>query len=250
MFDLNGRTALVTGSSRGIGRGIALSLASAGADIVVNYKESLKEANEVVDSIVKTGRSAVAVKADVTKEEEVKTMMDACINTFGRLDILVNNTGTTRNENIFDTTLENWQKIVDTNLTSCFLCSKYALEIMKKRGFGRIIQVSSIVGHRGALYGHVHYGATKSGQLGFTKTLAYTAAPYGITVNSIAPGLIATELLYKTHGEHEIEVLSKSIPLGLGKVEDVGAAAVYLSSDEAGFITGATIDINGGMYLR
>ena len=124
------------------------------------------------------------------------------------------------------------------------------MEIMKKQKKGRIIQISSVVAQRGALFGHVHYAATKSGQIGFTKTLARTGAPYNITVNAIAPGIIATELLYQTHGEDGVKELDKSIPLGLGHIEDVGYAAVFLASDEAAYITGATLDINGGANFR
>jgi 3-oxoacyl-[acyl-carrier protein] reductase len=250
MFDLSGKVALVTGASRGLGKGIALALAEAGADVIVNYMSAQSCADEVVAQITSMGRRSIAIKADVSSEADVDSMFETIVKEFGRLDILVNNAGTTRDEDIFETTLENWKKILDTNLTSAFLCSKNAMKIMKEQKAGRIIQISSIVGQRGALYGHVHYGATKSGQVGFSKTLARTAAPYGITVNSIAPGLIGTELLYQTHGDEEIKKLSETIPLGLGTIEDVGAAAVYLASDEARYMTGATLDLNGGMNMR
>ena len=145
---------------------------------------------------------------------------------------------------------EDWDRIIRTNLTSGMLCSRAAMEIMREQKSGRIIFISSVVGERGALFGHVHYAATKSGQIGMVKTLARTAAPLGITVNAIAPGVILTELLVQTHGEAGVKALGDDIPLGLGSVEDIGAAAVYLASDEAHYVTGATIDVNGGTNFR
>jgi NAD(P)-dependent dehydrogenase (short-subunit alcohol dehydrogenase family) len=169
---------------------------------------------------------------------------------FGSLDILINNAGTTKSQDIFETSEEDWDFIIETNLKSCFLCSKEAMRIMKEQGAGRIVNISSIVGERGALYGHVHYASTKSGIFGFTKTLARTAAPLGITVNAIAPGIIETELLFQTHGEDEVGKLSKSVMLGLGRVRDIGLGAAYLCGEGGRYITGTTLDINGGMYLR
>lgn len=251
MFNLNGKVALVTGASRGLGKGIALALANAGADIIVNYLSNKKEAEAVSKMIKQMGKNVLTVQADVSKEQAVKQMFSQVYEEFGRLDILINNAGTTKAQDITQTSLEEWDNILRINLTSNFLCSKCAVEIMKEQKIkGRIIQISSIVGQRGALFGHVHYASTKSGQIGFTKTLARTLATDGITVNAVAPGIIATELLYKTHGEDDVEQLSQSVPLGLGSIEDIGAAVVFLSSDEARYITGATLDVNGGMYLR
>ena len=167
-----------------------------------------------------------------------------------KLDILVNNAGTSQDKDIFEIEKEDWDRIIRINLTSGYLCSKLAMEKMAAQKSGRIIFISSVVGERGALFGHIHYAATKSGQIGITKTLARTAAPYNITVNAIAPGIIETELLYQTHGADGVAELGKTIPLGLGKVEDIGAAAVYLCSDEARYVTGATLDVNGGTNFR
>lgn len=250
MFSLNGKVALVTGSSRGIGRGIALALAEAGADIVVNCMGNVAAAEEVAQKIGEMGRKALVLKADVSDPVQVKEMFDQIMKTFNRLDILVNNAGTSQDKDIFEMTYEDWDRIIKTNLTSGMICSKAAMEIMREQNSGRIIFISSVVGERGALFGHIHYAATKSGQIGITKTLARTAAKHNITVNAIAPGLIRTELLVQTHGEEGVEELGASIPLGLGKIEDVGAAAVYLASDEAGYVTGATLDVNGGANFR
>ena len=192
MKSLKGNVALVTGASRGLGRGIALTLAKNGADIIINFRSSQEEAETLKQQIGEMGCKAFLAKADVSKEEDVQKLFESISEEFGHLDILVNNAGTTKAQNILETSLDDWNFIINTNLTSVFLCSKAALKMMKNQGFGRIINISSIVGHRGALYGHVHYAATKSGMFGFTKTLARTAAPFGVTVNCIAPGIIET----------------------------------------------------------
>lgn len=249
-LELSGMTALVTGASRGIGRGIALVLAEKGADIFVNYLNNEKEALKASEEITALGRKAIPVRADVSSEKDVRDMFLKIQKTGKNLDILVNNAGTTKSQDIFETSLEDWEHVMKTNLRACFLCSKSAMEMMREQKSGRIVNISSIVGHRGALYGHVHYAATKSGIFGFTKTLALTGAKYGITVNAVAPGIIETELLFKTHGKEEVEKLSASVPLGLGKVRDVGLGVAYLCGEGGRYITGATIDINGGMYLR
>lgn len=250
MFSLNGKVALVTGSSRGIGRGIALALAEAGADVIVNCVGNLEAAEEVAEKIRAFGKNALVIKADVGEETQVKAMFSEIMKTFGRLDILVNSAGTSQDKDIFEMTHDDWDRIIRTNLTSGMLCSKEAMNIMREQNHGRIIFISSVVGERGALFGHIHYAATKSGQIGITKTLARTGAKYNITVNAIAPGMIATELFIATHGDDGAKELGASVPLGLGKVEDVGAAAVYLASDEASYVTGATLDVNGGANFR
>jgi NAD(P)-dependent dehydrogenase (short-subunit alcohol dehydrogenase family) len=196
------------------------------------------------------GRKALVIQADVGEEEQVDIMFEKIKSEFGRLDILVNNAGTSQDKDIFAMDKSDWDRIIKTNLTSGMLCSKRAMEMMREQNFGRIIFISSVVGERGALYGHIHYAATKSGQIGITKTLARTGAPYNITVNAIAPGFIATELFLQTHGEEEMKKLAASVPLGIGSLEDVGYAAVYLASDEARYVTGATLDVNGGNNFR
>lgn len=250
MFDLSGKVVMVTGSSQGLGRGMILGMAEAGANVIINDIVIKESALQLVEQVKAIGRDAIAIQANVSQEEDVQRLFHVAVEKYGRLDILVNNAGTSRAETIGETSLQSWNEIINNNLTSTFLCSKYAMDIMMPQQSGRIISISSVVGHQGALYGHVHYAASKSGQIGFTKTLARTAAPYGITVNAIAPGIIETELLLQTHGDEKIKTLTESVPLGLGKLEDVAAAAVFLASDEARYITGVTLDVNGGLYLR
>jgi 3-oxoacyl-[acyl-carrier protein] reductase len=244
------QVALVTGASRGLGRGIAMALAEAGANVIVNYRSSRAEAERVVERIGALNRRSIAVQADVSSEADVRRLFAEIEAEFGRLDILVNNAGTSQPRDIFEETLEDWHHIIDTNLTSCFLCSKAAMTIMRDQGSGRIVNISSIVGQRGALFGHVHYAAAKSGMLGFARTLARTAAPLGITVNCVAPGIIDTELLRQTHGDSQVAELAAGVPLGLGTVRDVGLAVAFLCGEGGRYITGATLDVNGGMLLR
>ncbi|MBR5746107.1 MAG: 3-oxoacyl-ACP reductase FabG [Clostridia bacterium] len=250
MFDLTGKIALVTGSSRGIGRGIALAFARQGADVVINCAGNVAAAEKTAEDARALGVRALVYKADVSEEDQVAAMFDKIMAEFGRLDILVNCAGTSQDKNIFEMDKADWDRIIKTNLTSGMLCSKRAMEIMRGQKSGRIIFISSVVAERGALFGHVHYAATKAGQIGIVKSMARTAAPLGITVNAIAPGLIATELLVQTHGEEGVKELGANIPLGLGEPADVGAAAVYLASDEAKYVTGATLDVNGGANFR
>jgi len=249
MKELKNKAALVTGASRGLGKDIALELACKGANVIVNYYSEKNQADIVVEKIRQLECKAISIQADVGNEADVEQMFKQIDSELGSIDILVNNAGTTKAHDIFETELDEWNMIIRTNLTSAFLCSKAAMKRMNK-GFGRIINISSIVGQRGALFGHVHYAASKSGMFGFTKTLARTAAPLGITVNCIAPGIINTELLVQTHGETEIKNLADSVPLGLGICRDVGLAVVFLAGDGGRYITGATIDVNGGMNLR
>lgn len=250
MESLIGKTALVTGSTRGLGKGIALVLAEKGADVIVNGLTANDSTKEVVESIRSMGRKSSFIQADVSSEEGVKVMFETIKKEFGGLDILVNNAGTDKSQNIFDTSLLDWEFIMKTNIGSCFLCSKYAMEIMKERKGGCIINVSSVVGHQGALKGHVHYSASKSGMFGLAKALARTGAPLGIRVNSIAPGVIETELSRTTHGEEGMKKLEESIPLGLGNTRDVGLSVAFLCGEGGRYITGSTIDINGGLYFR
>lgn len=249
MFALKNKTALVTGAARGLGAGIALALAEAGANVIVNDFRA-DEAAKICKKIAAMRRKTMCIEADVSDATEVKKMFASLRARFQSLDILVNNAGTSKDQNIFETAPADWDYILKTNLTSAFLCCKAAISIMRRQRSGRIINIVSVAGQRGALYGHVHYAATKSGLIGFTKTLARTAAPYNITVNAIAPGIIATDLLYKTHGAQTVRKLAASVPLGLGTARDIGLAAVYLAGEGGRYITGATLDVNGGMNFR
>jgi NAD(P)-dependent dehydrogenase (short-subunit alcohol dehydrogenase family) len=250
ILELEGKVALVTGAVRGIGKGIALVLAEKGADIIINDKNLNYEGEALVSQIQALGRKTLMIEADVSIEADVKIMFSEIQKKFGRLDILVNNAGTSQAKDIFDSTLEDWHYILETNLTSCFLCSKEAMTMMAVQHSGRIINISSVVGERGALFGHVHYAATKSGMIGMTKTLARTGAPLGITVNAVAPGIIETELLFKTHGAEGVEKLSAGIPMGLGKPRSIGLAVAYLAGEGGSYITGTSIDVNGGINMR
>ncbi len=249
MFELTDKKALVTGSSRGIGREIAITFARQGATVAVNYANNREEALKVVKEIEKLGKKPLCIKCDVSNEYDVQSMFDIIRREWGGIDILVNNAGTNINQDIFDTSYEDWKKIMGINLDGAFLCSKQAMIMMKKKNYGRIINISSLAAHQGTMNGAVHYGASKAGQIGFGKTLARTGAKHNITVNNIAPGLTATELL-RARPEEEISKLAEGVPLGIGKVADIAAAAVFLASEEAGYITGQTLDVNGGWLMR
>ncbi len=248
-FRLDGKIALVTGAGRGIGAAIARAFAAAGALVAVNDLDAAA-ATRSADAIAAAGGRAMALPGDVGMPDAVDRIFDA-LAAQGGIDVLVNNAGTTRDETIFDITLESWNELLRINLTSAFLCSKRAMAMMRdqSRG-GRIIVMGSVTGHQGALYGHLHYATTKAGLHGFAKTLARTGAPLGITVNAIAPGIVETELLHRTHGADGVATLERLVPAGLGKPEDIGAAALNLASEAGRQVTGAVLDVNGGMLMR
>jgi 3-oxoacyl-[acyl-carrier protein] reductase len=251
MFRLDGKIALVTGAARGLGAGIALALARAGARaVVVNDLGDSADSRRTCDAIRATGVQALFIAADVRDEHAVEAMFRAIDEAFHRIDILVSNAGVVRREDIFETTLEGWREVVDTHLTGFFLCARAAMVRMREQRSGRIVVNSSVTAFRGSVRGFVHYSAAKSGQIGMVRTLARTAAPFGVTVNAVAPGVIETAMLRTAHGEEGIREIAKEIPLGLGEIDDVAAAVVFLASDEAKHITGATIDVNGGFYFR
>lgn len=250
MSELTDQVAIVTGASRGLGRGIAQVLAEKGAHVVVNCLAARQAAEEVAATIIQQGRRALVVQADVSRPEGVQQLFDQTMAEFSRLDILVNNAGTSQPKDVFELTADDWEWMMRTNLTSCFLCSQAAMRIMAEQKCGRIVNISSVVGHQGALFGHLHYAATKSGMLGVTMTLARTAAPLGITVNAVAPGCIETELLHQTLGDQRVDEMRCKIPLGLGTARDVGLAVAYLCGEGGRYVTGVTLDVNGGLYMR
>lgn len=242
---LSGKVALVTGSSRGIGRGIALEMAREGADIVVNYILSEVEAKRVSRSIEEMGRKALVVKADVSKLDQVETMRKQALNEFAGVDILVNNAGIHQHLKSWETSHADWKRILEVNLDGTFLCSRTFSPEMRAKKWGRIINVSSIVAFIGTDH-EAHYGASKAAVLGLTRALALELAPYNITVNAVSPGLIETDMTSASTPEQRRKEI-QLIPLGrIGQPSDIAYAAAFLASDRASFITGQTIHVNGG----
>ena len=243
---LNGKIALVTGASRGIGRAIAVELAKQGADIVVNYVKDEQEASKVVDEIKNLGNKSVALKADVSDFNEVSKMFEKIKGEFGRLDILVNNAGITKDRSLKKMTQEEWSKVIETNLGSVYNVTKNALPLMQKNS--RIISISSIVGLYGN-FGQANYAASKAGIIGFTKSLAKELGRHGITVNVIAPGFIESEMTKKI-GFLKKKILTYMIPLKRsGMPEDVANLAAFLASDKSSYITGQVISVSGGLVI-
>ncbi|UPW84105.1 3-oxoacyl-[acyl-carrier-protein] reductase [Lysinibacillus sp. Ag94] len=248
MRKLEGKVAVVTGASRGIGRAIALKLADEGAKVVVNYSGSQAKAEEVVAMIQENGGEAVAVQASVSKTEEVSALMDAAVKTFGSLDILVNNAGITRDNLLMRMKEDEWDDVLDTNLKGVFLCTKAVTRQMMKQRAGRIINISSIVGVAGNA-GQANYVAAKAGVIGLTKTTAKELASRNILVNAIAPGFIETEMTEQLPEDIKQGMLTQ-IPLAkLGQPEDIAKAVAFLASDDANYMTGQTLHIDGGMVM-
>lgn len=248
MRKLEGKVAVVTGASRGIGRAIALKLADEGAKVVVNYSGSQAKAEEVVAAIQEAGGEALAIQASVAKSDEVAALMDAAVKTFGSLDILVNNAGITRDNLLMRMKENEWDDVMDTNLKGVFLCTKAVTRQMMKQRAGRIINISSIVGVAGNA-GQANYVAAKAGVIGLTKTTAKELATRNILVNAIAPGFIETEMTAELPEELKQGMLTQ-IPLAkLGQPEDIAKAVVFLASDDANYMTGQTLHIDGGMVM-
>ena len=245
---LAGKTALVTGASRGIGREIALELARLGANVAVNYAGSVAKANEVVEEIKQMDRDAFAVQCDVSNGDAVANMIKETIERFGKIDILVNNAGITKDNLLMRMKEEEWDAVQHINLKGVFLCTKAVTRQMMKQRSGRIINISSIVGANGNP-GQANYVAAKAGVIGLTKTSAKELASRGITVNAVAPGFITTEMTEKLTDELKQEML-KNIPLAqFGEPKDIAKAVAFLASDDSSYITGQTIHVNGGMLM-
>ncbi|RMG78405.1 MAG: 3-oxoacyl-[acyl-carrier-protein] reductase [Chloroflexi bacterium] len=248
MSQLKDKIAVVTGASRGIGRGIALELANRGATVVVNYNSSADAANEVVEAIKSNGGEALAVQADVADEEQAANLIKATTDAYGRIDILVNNAGTTRDNVIMMMKPEDFDFVLRTNLRSAWLCSKAAIRAMMRKRYGRIINITSISGIMGNA-GQSNYSASKAGLIGLTKSLAREVAARNITVNAVAPGFVLTDLT-KDLPEDVTSQLNQHIPLGRwGAIEDVAYATAFLASDEAAYITGHVLVVDGGMAM-
>lgn len=245
---LAGKTALVTGASRGIGREIALELARLGANIAVNYAGSEAKANEVVEEIRQMDRDAFAIQGDVSNSDAVANMVKETTARFGSLDILVNNAGITKDNLLMRMKEEEWDAVLNINLKGVFLCTKAVTRQMMKQRSGRIINVSSVVGASGNP-GQANYVAAKAGVIGLTKTAAKELASRGITVNAVAPGFITTEMTDQLSDELKQEML-KMIPLAqFGEAKDIAKAVAFLASDDSRYITGQTIHVNGGMFM-
>ena len=277
---LDGKAALVTGGSRGIGQAIAIKLAGEGADVVVNYQSRKDQAADVIDFINKTdridnldelikmidivdtveqakevrdmiesmGRHAIICQANVGKMDEVNKMRDKAVAEFGKIDILVNNAGIVKDKSFVKMTSEMWDDVISVNLTGTFNCTKAVIDGMLERRYGRIVNISSVIGRMGNR-GQANYSASKAGIIGLTQTLAKEFADKGVTVNAVAPGFIGTDMLKSVPAKIMEKILAQ-IPMGrLGKPEEIASAVTYLVSPEAGYITGQVIDINGGLYI-
>lgn len=243
-----GKSAIVTGASRGIGREIALLLAKEGARVAVNYSGSKDKAEEVVKLITDAGGDAFAIQADVADAESVKNMVDQTLEHFGSIDILVNNAGITRDNLLMRMKEDEWDDVISTNLKGVFLCTKGVTRQMMRQRAGKIVNVASIVGVSGNP-GQANYVAAKSGVIGFTKTVAQELASRNINVNAVAPGFITTDMTDALNEEVTKQMLSM-IPLGkLGNPEDVAKTVMFLLSDDAAYITGQTIHVDGGMVM-
>jgi 3-oxoacyl-[acyl-carrier protein] reductase len=244
-LDLSGKVAIITGASRGIGRQTALTLAGAGATVVLTSRGDASAA--VAAEVTAAGGQALALAADVADGEAVQRVVETTVERFGRIDVLVNNAGITRDQLLLRMKRDDWDAVVATNLTGTFLCTQAVLRTMLKQRSGRIISISSVVGQSGNP-GQTNYAATKAGIIGFSKALAREVASRSITVNVVAPGLIDTDMTRDISTDAQANWAS-AIPLGrLGTPDDVAAAVCFLASDAAGYITGQVLAVNGGMY--
>jgi len=245
---LSDKISIVTGGAQGLGRAITIGLAQRGSDVAIcDLKFEL--AQQVETEIRSFGRKAISLKVDVSKSVEVNQMVEDVLREFGKIDILVNNAGICQVVSIENMTEEDWDRVMNVNLKSVFLCSKAVMGIMKKQRSGRIINLGSIAGKIGGILTGANYSVSKAGVMCFTKALARELAPFGITVNAVAPGVIDTEMIQSITGG-DSSGYAKTIPLGyIGAPEDVANAVAFLASDEARYITGEILDVNGGMLM-
>lgn len=257
MGQLNGRVAVVTGSSRGIGRGVALQLARSGANVVINYVDldlgaansrNAEEAQEVVKCIEEMGRQAIAVQADVTDLSQATTLIKTATDEFGKVDILVNNAGTTRDALIMTMKESDWDTVLTVNLKSAWNCCKAVVRGMVRQRYGRIINISSVSGIAGQA-GQTNYSASKAGMIGLTKALAREVAERNITVNAVAPGFIPTQLTSVLSQDLIDQIVAATPMKRLGSIEDIAYAVAFLAAEEAGYITGQVLAVDGGLVM-
>jgi acetoacetyl-CoA reductase/3-oxoacyl-[acyl-carrier protein] reductase len=243
------KVVLVTGASRGIGRAIAIAFGTSGYRVAVGYNSGDQSAAKVVSEIMVLGGEALSVGVDVQSRASIKSALSKIRNTFGDVSILINNAAISQEKPFDEITDEDWDVMLSTNLRSAFICSQEVLPYMVEKKWGRIINLTSIGGQWGGI-NQIHYASSKAGLIGLTKSLGKTYSKYGITTNAIAPGLVATEMsaneLTTNAGQEKV----KNIPVGrLGSLKEISSAVIYLASDEASYITGQTINLNGGMYF-
>ena len=244
---LDGKVAIVTGGSRGIGRAIALELARLGAQVAINYRSASQDAEKVADEIRALDTDALCLQADVSNKDQARSLVKQVIDEWGRLDILVNNAGITRDKTLRKLTDEDWEEVINTNLNSVYYTVSAAMPTMVEQQFGRIINISSFVGQAGN-FGQTNYSASKGGIIAFTKSAAQELARYNVTVNAIAPGFTLTEMLAKVPDEIQQKILDKIPMRRFGKPEEIARAVVFLAAD-GDYITGQQINVNGGVYM-
>jgi 3-oxoacyl-(acyl-carrier-protein) reductase len=247
-MQLEGRTALVTGASRGIGRAIALALAEEGADVAVNYVSSAGPAKEVAELIGKMGRRAMLAQADVGDYPDTSRMAQEILKEFGHLDILINNAGITSDKTFVKMDHASWRKVLATNLDGVFNCTKVFIDQMLKQSYGRVVNITSVIGQIGN-FGQANYAASKAGVAAFTKSLAKEFAAKNITVNCVAPGFTETEMVTSIPEKVRNRLLDQIPMRRFGKSEEVARACVYLCSADGDYITGAELSINGGLFM-
>ncbi len=246
-LSLEGKVALVTGGARGIGKEIALRFAREGADIAI-CDVNLEETEKIAKEIQKTGKQCLAFKTDVTDSKDVQVTIDKILDKLGKLDILINNAGITRDSLVLRMSEEDWDRVIAVNLKGCFVCTRAAAKVMLKQRFGKIVNLASIIGIMGNT-GQANYAASKAGIIGLTKSVAKELASRGVSVNAIAPGFIKTEMTAKLSEDVQKRMLS-GIPLGrFGESKDVADLALFLSSESSSYITGQVIQIDGGMLM-
>ncbi len=247
MAKFSGKIAVVTGGSRGIGASIAKGLGREGATVVINYNHSREHAEAVVEEIKAMGSSAIALQADISEAEETKVFIEKVLADFGRIDILVNNAGITRDKTFKKMSFDEWHKVIDTNLSSAFNTCKVALPSMLEQKYGRIINISSVIGQSGG-FGQSNYAAAKAGLIGFTKSLALETAKAGITVNCICPGYIATEMV-AAMPQNVLDAITAQVPMKkLGEPEEIAKGVLFVCESE--YMTGQCLNLNGGLYMQ